>query len=379
MNGMNSAGIGHPLAAGRVLIPSGLDMIDVETGGGSPSGEVNVLLGSMESCLGLVATQLVACAAARTAQQVDAGGLPRRHVSISYATKRRRIQRDVMACAAQIPEQRLFGVQCGTAQFSRKGRLAPHELTRSPEGAPGELERKQACWEYLNRYTAVPDFSGSVTGGRRLGWGGIDEIASVLRVVRREGKMALGLVIIDGVLTGCRRELETRGMDPSRELTGALARYVSRIRNEIAVPFGCVVWVVHHLKGQVCKKPPSYMPSHREAEWCRSFADAADFAFCLGNQDHATSTCLLGATKTRSGEARAPMRCRIEGEFRRIVVDVGFAGDLEPRICGHGGILTSIAEQELVKAGRQTRSKFKYRIKPRGKLKGKFTPKPVST
>ena len=67
---------------------------------------------------------------------------------------------------------------------------------------------------------------------------------------------------------------------------------------------------MHQLTGQANKKGPTARMNHAEAEGCSSFAVNAWFAFCLGNKDQSTNTCLLAATKTRRGEGKDAVVCK---------------------------------------------------------------------
>ena len=76
---------------------------------------------------------------------------------------------------------------------------------------------------------------------------------------------------------------------------------------------------MHQLSGQANKKSPTAKMHHADAEGCASFAVNAWFAFCLGNKDQSTNTCLLAATKTRRGEGKDAVVCKIDGAFGQLV------------------------------------------------------------
>ena len=111
--------------------------------------------------------------------------------------------------------------------------------------------------------------------------------------------------------------MRPRVVDPQVEYQ-QLCTYIERIRQQIAVPFGCTVWVLHQIAGQYCKLPPHHLLHHHQAMGCGSFADRADFAFVFSNKNTEDNTGLLTCTKAPFTIATPTRKCHIHGEFGEI-------------------------------------------------------------
>jgi hypothetical protein len=206
------------------------------------------------------------------------------------------------------------------------GNLEQYELTDfaadikasgGPQKFPGEMERLKAAVEELSETVHIFDFSGAAENPR-LGEGGIEEIATVLRSLQKEGK-EIGVIVIDYAGAAVRRWLFARGEDISN-MRHYLANFCNECRFKLAVPFNCPVWVLHQLNTEANKRAPSAQQHHSYASECGNFAENAWFAFVFSTKDKASNMCQLFCTKERRAKGDRPsVILKIEGNYCRMV------------------------------------------------------------
>jgi len=309
---------------GFTIIPTGVSFIDSRMGGGMQPGEVNVLLGPTGVGKTTLGMQL-AVEGARNSyfQSKDFNQPKKQNVFLSYEISLREMQIRMMTYAAQIDKSRLEQVKFN--ELSTKENLQDYERKRWKrqlmEGVdiPGEQERWALATPWLHDHMHLMDMSAD-QGDSNLGNGGIAEIKATLDKINNQRDQAgFNVIVIDWAGMVARQHLRARGESPENLYYHELYEFVGRIRSQIAKPHDCQVWVLHQLTGQSNKRGPTARMNHADAEGCSSFAVNAWFAFCLGNKDQSTNTCLLAATKTRRGEGKDAVVCKIDGAFGRLL------------------------------------------------------------
>lgn len=229
--------------------------------------------------------------------------------------------------AARVDSSRLELYADEACTLSTTGHLEEYELEEFPaeeikewggiDKFPGERERLGAAVEELNEIVRIYDFSGAAENPR-LGEGGLDEVAAVLRGLTKEGK-EVGVVVLDYAGAAVRRMLAARGEDPNN-MRHYLANYCNEARFKIAIPFGCPVWIMHQLNTEANKRNPTVEQHHSYASECGNFAENAWFAFVFSTKDKVSNTCRLYCTKERRAKGdRPPVIFKIEGQFCRMV------------------------------------------------------------
>jgi len=306
------------------LVPTGIPFIDSRLDGGMKPGDVNVLLGPTgvgKTTLGMQLVVEGGRAEAAKARETNVKG--KRNVFFSYEIDMEEMQVRMMTYAAQINKSRLEHLNA-FEELSRRGDLQDYEKKRwkrqLDEGVdiPGEWDRWKAAEPWLDDYVTLMDMSAD-QGGVARGNGGIAELRSTLDAMHHQDPRGFNVIMIDWAGMVARQYLRAQGGKVDTMYTHELTDFVSRVRRQIAKPYNCQVWILHQLSGQSNKKSPTAKMSHADAEGCALFAVNAWFAFCLGNKDQATNTCLLAATKTRRGEGKDAVVCKIDGAFGQLV------------------------------------------------------------
>ena len=306
------------------LVPTGIPFIDSRLDGGMKPGDVNVLLGPTGVGKTTLGMQLVIEGGRlEAAKERETNVKGKRNVFFSYEIDREEMQVRMMTYAAQINKSRLEHLN-SFDELSRRGNLQDYEKKRwkqqLDEGVdvPGEWDRWQAAEPWLDEYVSLMDMSAD-QGGVSRGNGGIAELRATLDAMHQQDPRGFNVIMIDWAGMVARQYLRAKGGEVDRMYTHELTDFVSRVRRQIAKPYNCQVWVLHQLSGQSNKKSPTAKMHHADAEGCALFAVNAWFAFCLGNKDQSTNTCLLQATKTRRGEGKDAVVCKIDGAFGQLI------------------------------------------------------------
>jgi len=304
-------------------IPTGISFIDSLLDGGVKNGDVNIILGPTGVAKTLLGVQLATEYAKRQYAIENNNGKGKLSLIFSYEDDLQSIRIRIMSCAARIHRYRLETL-FNLDQLSTTGNLQPYESQFYDQQGIydqklrlGEKERYSAAAVWVNEFMRVVDFSGSTVTSVG-GSGGIPEIAGTIDMICDMCNRQVGLVIIDWAGMSVRRYLRLEGRID--RLSIELIDYVDNVSKQIANKYNCPVWVLHQLRGQANKKPPTVVLDHTDAEWCSSFAVNATNALVLGTKDRETSTCLLAATKTRRGASKPPVLCYIDGAFGKLYV-----------------------------------------------------------
>lgn len=189
----------------------------------------------------------------------------------------------------------------------------------SPGNPPmGELERLLALRKRLsgpNNRLRLIDYSGNVPG---QGGGGVEEVAAYMKRERARGHRIAGIVI-DYAGISVKRLIGTRRLRPESEYA-LLSQYVDQVRNQIAIPMDCPVWVLHQFHGAVNSKAPGARVSHHEASGSRNFADNCNFAFGLSPYNRTTGLLTVTMSKHRRTAGREDDTIvRFDGRFGAFV------------------------------------------------------------
>jgi hypothetical protein len=182
------------------------------------------------------------------------------------------------------------------------------------EGERERLAAAEAKWLAHPNFF-VHDFSGSQPG---VGSGGVDEIARILDQEVREGRPVAG-VVIDYAGLAVARLIES-GRAHREDEYKLLNGFGQSVVNKICARFNCAAWVLHQLHGEMAKRAPTARYHHSDAQGARNFANAAWFAFQIGNKDDATQCVTIWCTKSRRTRGtNDPALVRVDGALATLV------------------------------------------------------------
>jgi len=266
--------------------PHRISFIDDLMGGGCRANEVYCLLGPTGGGKSLLSLQLVT----EQATYFYTERLNFINVYFTYELSKRDTIIRAYAQTTNLPLQRLE-------------QLARNQDTFTEE----EQRRYELARDILRNCYRIVDFSGSdpatvdATNG-----GDLHEVVDYLLKLQETTGRKICTVVLDWAGIIVEREAMLHNKDISRVRVSELTSFVQRVKDLIAGPLNCSVWAVHQLAGEVSNKPPHIPTHHSQAQWCRSFANNAVYAFCLGPQDSDTRVMTLNCSKSRRSRRIAP-------------------------------------------------------------------------
>ena len=329
---------------GKTMTSSGIGWLDEFIGGGGVPGETNVLLGATGVAKTLLSVQMaVSYAISQREYERETGERGKAAIIIIYEDDGLSLQGRIMANAANIPVQ-TFRKVLTYDYLSRPGFLKDYEkqmqAAKPLDMQLCEMERLQQCL-WLNQYLKPIDFGPSLSseGGNR----GLAEVREVCDRTVRELERPLGLIILDWCGLCLYNYLQTKYQNTDA-LTRELSTFVAAFTRDVVAPHGAVGWAVHQLSGQANDASPSRLPSHSDAQWCKTFAQLAWNCLVLGTKDQKRDICLLGATKSRNAAGKEKMICRVRGDFQRLE-----PADDEFRLDPHTGRFAEVTELDRLR------------------------------
>jgi RecA/RadA recombinase len=300
--------------------PTGVEFVDRILGGGCSPGWVNVLIGPTGGGKTTLSMQ-IACEIARTEYKRKLGNMSNGlSVYFSYEDSSLILRSRASIYSARVSAETFKGVEDGVEpEFSGIGRLKTYEqkFYAGHEHANerlGELERMEQVRPWVNHHLVLV---GNDEGSH--GNGHIPEITAKLHAIQNEYGMPIKAVFIDWAGALVQNYLQrTLGQYDGGQMSLNLQTLTNRAKQEVAMPFDCVVWLPHQLKGTLTNMAPAKMPHHSQGQWCSTFADHAWYAFVLGVKDEEHNVCQFGATKTRHSASTPPTILRVDGALGRM-------------------------------------------------------------
>lgn len=312
------------------LMPTNISFLDSFLGGGCAGQEVYGLLGPFASCKTLLGVQICSEGAreqARMLAEGKTGGKRGIWMHFSYeAPLDPELRVRFVSYLGKIKKDRIE--HCTDWRtLSTSENLQPYELRMYRDklhvGATkclGEQARKRNAEKLVNAHIRIMDMTGSDRQHPNRGGGYVGEIVALIGAVLRQEKNAyIAGVVVDYAGLMVERYLSSQPgakMD-IQQYRHALTKLPLHLRNKVAMPHRCPVWLLHQLSGEANKLPPGVLPHHTNSAESKSFAENLSFSFSVGNKDQ-NDRCLFGATKTRRAKSRKPEVIRINGAFSRV-------------------------------------------------------------
>ena len=308
---------------GRKLFPSGISFLDEFLAGGQAAGEVYGVMGPYGSCKTTLAVMLVV-EAARQAYKLRLKGGPHQYaVLVTYEETLSDLQPRIMSYAARIRRDSFLSVNGKPPQLSSANDLKPYEKAMFREqllaGVPvfGEQERHDQAIDWLCKHVIVVDMSGPAPSWSGAGGSFIPEIhRSINRELWERDDAKCRLVVIDYVGAAVDRHLIASNGD-DKHVRHLIKRTPLQVRNEIAIRYGCPVWLFHQLSGKANAKSPGARLDCTDAAESKSFAENLDFCFVIGRPD-GHGRCRFINAKHRRTDSRPEIIIWINGAISRV-------------------------------------------------------------
>ena len=309
-----------------VLIPTGVAMLDDRMNGGSESGDVNVILAPPDTGQTALGVQIVV-SAARLASQPAAADAHKGKLQVHFSTGRRRRSLQILAAAnaARVKRARLSQIKDDSVLSTTANPLDyDHEVTREFECSDGrvlgETERIEAVRPWMDRlvrFVDVEKLPAKINGKDEHVW--VHRIRHALDRLRSENGQEIGHVVIDSAWDVLLQEPWDETQDGLDAMHREMSSFVSLVRQNIAEPLGCVVWVIHKLVPGSRVVPAAVLPLDRFADHCSTFSWTASYTFVLGNRDQNNGTRLLHCTRRPEGRCSRVTICKFNSDFAEFV------------------------------------------------------------
>lgn len=289
--------------------------------------------GDMIGCLGPYSggkTTLLAVAAVRMAQNYYARKQNKLSVFIGYEDGEAKMNHIFWSAAAHV-ERRLFEEgESFWSLMSTSG--APKDYDRHlPENKNGKIvlgerERWELAREWLNKNFISLDFSANSVNGPGYGTGGVPEIVSVLRKLREDTGMEIGLVAIDyaGLMLNRYLALDSRTKN-AEQIWRQIQQLPDDLKTQVAIPLNATVILAHQLAGGDIKNRPEYRyVDHLDCQGSKAFAENLHSCVCINKRDPDTRVSTINWSKIR---ARVPITQFGLIQMDPIVADIHLVND----------------------------------------------------
>jgi len=316
----------------HIVHTTGFPFLDRYMGGGETKGEAYTFMAPMGTCKTTFAVMKWVTAGRQAYVKAFEPGYDGRiglSVFVSYeASLNPELRHRSLSFAARIHKDRLqaMGGDGLQALSSDPDRPLPYELNLFPqEIADGlflpERARIEAELGWMNTHLVCLDMTGADKAMPYAGRGGVPELVHRLNgLLRAPGaSYYIQSVVIDylGLLVDrYQNNLPARAkVEPHK----AYQEAVDVVRNLIAKPFECPVWLTHQLSGAANSiLNVTRRIHHTDAKGSKSAVENADFAFVVGNLT-SESIGVLDCTKHRRYRPMPRTVIRVEGDINNIV------------------------------------------------------------
>ena len=304
IGGLSDIGISFPdqaffdnLPQGTVKHTTGFPWLDQDMAGGQVAGECYGMLG-FTGCGKTTTICTMAAAQARDAYYTDPDN-PDKIVIYGYEQPTKDYMEKFWSGAAEIARESV-SIESGTY----RGLINPSTDPKNPKDYEreiwpndairlSEVERLDRWCEIGNKtvllrnFSGVPDYweTGELARKRMdIGRGGVAEIKNDLRRLQDHYGSKIRTVFIDYAGLLCQRQNAAAGEEQWAQYH-ALRILADELRNKVAGPYQCAVWVVHQLRISNETRSPLRYPTLADSDGCKSIANNMPYCYALGAPD----------------------------------------------------------------------------------------------
>lgn len=310
-----------------VLQPTNVAVFDRFLGGGQLDQEVYLFMAPYGSSKTTTAVQSI-CEGAKICRALEVskrtkGGKKPFCIYATYETGREEFRVRCLSYLARIPFERLNNLQDFSLlrdsgePLKYEKKIFAAKLRANQEIIP-EKERIRLAVELMNEYVAFVDMTDS-DEDPMVGIGGMEELARTIRTeLRKRNDSYVHVVWVDHISDMADAENDANNGD-MQGLTLILRKCVRQARDKIAKSFDTKVWLLHQLDGQANKKGSTAKLGNADAEFCKSIAKNANFAFVATKPtEDKRQLCIFRMSKHRRRPPIKEAVVRVNGRFCRI-------------------------------------------------------------
>lgn len=260
---------------------------------GQRDGDVNIILGVTGAGKSTLCSQMAVGLAANSVTNAQPGQPIPQVLFFGYEESAQLVLPNIYSSAFRIARDKLINLT-DWSQLSHAGALEPYESGSEFAGL-GERERWDAGRRWLSASLRYYDMSGS-DEFPDAGCGGADEIIACVADASRSSPIAGVFVDYAGLV--CKRFMARNRKDPDK-IRYYLSALPDTLRNNIARQFNTTVWLAHQLTGAAASFSPAKLVTHADSAECKTIAENAAVALCLGVVDKATGCRIMNPSKVR--------------------------------------------------------------------------------
>lgn len=274
------------------VFSTGVSYLDYFLNGGHAGGEVYLLIGPQKAGKSFHASQIACASAQRFVRNAEAGA-PLRHAYLAtYELSFKEFKSRFYACGADVSQSRYLNEisKSKGIDYTTRGNLLPyeHDLYRDKkmfdfDRLPGERERIEEFMAGTGRAAHVFDMTGK-DGARGRGYGGVEELAAMMRQLDAEGRKP-GVLVVDYLHKAVRRQLDYAGKDPLKYLRPYLMDFVVKAIDKIAVPYDIPVWLLAQYSAEGQEARPTKKMKITNASEVKTLGENCNAAICMGTVD----------------------------------------------------------------------------------------------
>jgi hypothetical protein len=291
------------------------------------AGEVNGFCGPYGSCkttLGIMLAVEGARISLRKWREGGSVGLPQRVYYFSWEEDLNQLRPRVISYAAGIQRRSLEGEDFfKKLSRSELSDLKPYEkqLYRDQIAAgiiQGEYDRQKAAMLEMNHCLRVIDFSGGEPKYQRMSGLMVDGVATAINIDQQaDNNPGVALVVIDYAGAAAERCIAS-GNALRTDLRHLVGKMPLNIKNQIAAPMKCKVWVLHQLGTEANSRDAGVAPKSTDTAEAKNFFENVNFGFMVGKPKKDGCTVLTNG-KQRRAQRRDDMVIQIDGGLSRVL------------------------------------------------------------
>jgi hypothetical protein len=307
---------------------TGCEFLDRYMGGGQAAREVYGFCAPYGVCKTTLCIQL-AVNRARFEQSEwrkngKKGPLPIVYVFF-YESEKQAVLPAALAYAANVERVIIEDGRWGDMSTSEKKNYKKYEYRdyagqfESGITVKGERERLEVAKKQLNRNLRLLDFSGGIPEYQEVAGQYIEGIVSLIeRDQILKGRPGVSAVFLDYAGAIADRHCSAKNLDMSKNLRFLIGKMPMRLKNQIAVPMKCPVWVMHQLGTEANSKQAGVVPKPTDTAEAKNFFENVNFGFMVGTKTLDELVVMTNGKQRRNKKLEDTI-LRIDGLYSRVV------------------------------------------------------------
>ena len=308
-------------------ISTGCYFLDPFMNGGQAKGEVYGVIAPYATGKTLLGVQLAVNRAKYERDTWVAGGCqghPPLTYVVAWEEEKSSLQVRLLSCWGSVDRKLIEagGFEQTASRTANQESLKDYErayfrdLLEREQPVAGEWERLTEAFAGIQRYIRIIDFTGTDSGYSAWSADGARGVAAAIAAdqANNEGcaNPGVSMVVCDHANAMAERAIQYHGY-ASAEKRHLVGNFPMGMKNNLAIPYECPVWVMHQMKAAAQTKGlTGGLPQINDSAEAQNFGEYLNFMFAIGAKNY-NDLCILVATKQRRAEKQPPTVIRLDG------------------------------------------------------------------